>query len=196
MSTFTSRKPAFAVHIRYLKLKYNIFNIFFVIFKLSVFKIDKIVILWVYYTLPFSLYRHYWSIAFQSLLYLILLRIKDENLILEMRTSPKVLIQSNFKNFVSFVYSSSIFTCYISCYEKKNNSNFKTELAIVKFYDYKQGCEIYKMRKMVKKCDLIEIRTENKKLNMKYLSSTHFKHLFRRLNDLGLKEQWRNSLQV
>ena len=67
--------------------------------KFSVFKLTKIVILWVYYTIPygFSMFWHIWGITFQLLKLLCWLKITDEDSVLEMRIWSILLIKSDLK---------------------------------------------------------------------------------------------------
>ena len=55
--------------------------------KFAVLKLIEIVILWVYYTIPFgfSSFRHFWDIIFQLFNYFLWLKITDEGSIPEMR---------------------------------------------------------------------------------------------------------------
>ena len=77
--------------------------------KYSVFKLTKIVILWVYYTIPFgfSMFWHIWGITFQLLKLLCWLKITDEDSVLEMRIWSILLIKSDLKWLVevSFLYN-------------------------------------------------------------------------------------------
>ena len=61
------------------------------------FKLIEIVILWVYYTIPFglSLFRHFLVIACQLFIPYVRLRITDEGSVPEMRIWSILLIQSN-----------------------------------------------------------------------------------------------------
>ena len=62
-------------------------------------KLTEIVILWVYYTIPFglSLIRHFWGIFFNFLNYFGWLRITDEGSVPEMRIWSILLIKSALK---------------------------------------------------------------------------------------------------
>ena len=62
-------------------------------------KLTEIVILWVYYTIPFgfSLVWHFWGITFQLLNYFVWLRITDEGSIPEIRIRSILLIKSDLK---------------------------------------------------------------------------------------------------
>ena len=53
----------------------------------------EIVILWVYYTIPFgfSLIWHFWGITFQLLNYFVWLRITDEGSVPEMRIRAHIV---------------------------------------------------------------------------------------------------------
>ena len=57
----------------------------------------EIVILWVYYTIPFgySLFWHFWGITFQFRKYFVWLRITDEGLVAEMSIWSIFLIKSD-----------------------------------------------------------------------------------------------------
>ena len=67
--------------------------------KSSVIKLFEIVILWVYYTIPFgfSLFWHVWDISFQLLKLLLWLRTTDEGSVPEMRIWSILLIKSDLK---------------------------------------------------------------------------------------------------
>ena len=67
--------------------------------KLSVIKLFQIVILWVYYTIPFgfSLFWHVWDISFLLLKLLLWLRTTDEGSVPEMRIWSILLIKSDLK---------------------------------------------------------------------------------------------------
>ena len=67
--------------------------------KFYVLKLTEIVILWVYYTIPFgfSLIRHFLGISLQRLTYFVRLRITDEGSVPEMRIWSILLIKSDFK---------------------------------------------------------------------------------------------------
>ena len=62
-------------------------------------KLFEIVILWVYYTIPFgfSLFSHVWDITFQFLKLLLWLRTTDEGSVPEMRIWSILLIKSDLK---------------------------------------------------------------------------------------------------
>ena len=67
--------------------------------KFSVLKLTEIVILWVYYPIPFgfSSIRHFLGITFQRLTYFVWLRITDEGSVPEMRIWSILLIKSDLK---------------------------------------------------------------------------------------------------
>ena len=67
--------------------------------KFFVFKLIKIVILWVYYTIPFgfSLFWHFLVVTFQLFILHVLLRINDEGSVPEMRIWSISLIYSDLK---------------------------------------------------------------------------------------------------
>ena len=67
--------------------------------KFSVIKLIKIVILWVYYTIPvgFGFFGHFWDNTFQFLKLLFWLRITDEGSVPKMRIWSILLIQSDSK---------------------------------------------------------------------------------------------------
>ena len=62
--------------------------------KFSVWKLIEIVVLWVYYTIPFgfSLFKHFCALIFKVLNYFVWLRITDEGLVPEMRIWSILLI--------------------------------------------------------------------------------------------------------
>ena len=62
--------------------------------KFSVSKLIEIVILWVYYTIPFgfSLFRHFWVTILKFWIYFVWLRITDEGSLPEMRIWSILLI--------------------------------------------------------------------------------------------------------
>ena len=90
--------------------------------KFSVLKLIEIVILWVYYTIPFglSLFWYVWDISFQLLKIHLWLRITDEGSVPEMRIWSILLIKSDLKwcihlNRSLFLYSLAgilRLTCY------------------------------------------------------------------------------------
>ena len=67
--------------------------------KFSELKLFEIVILWVYYTVPFglSLFRYFWTSLFLFLNYFVWLRITDEGSVPEMRIWSILLIKSVLK---------------------------------------------------------------------------------------------------
>ena len=81
-------------------------------------KLFEIVILWVYYTIPFgfSLFWHVWDISFQHLIILFWLRITDEGSVPEMRIWSILLIQSDLKWCIHL--SRSLFL-YLECFNTK-----------------------------------------------------------------------------
>ena len=91
----------------------------------SVLKFLKIVILWVYYTIPFglSLFWHVWDISFQFLKIRFWLRITDEGSVPEMRIWSIFLIKSDLKWCIHlrslFLYSSRQIKWYTDSYMAK-----------------------------------------------------------------------------
>ena len=67
--------------------------------KFSALKLIDIIILWVYYTIPFGfrVVRHFWASLFNWLNYFVWLRITDEGSVPEMRIWPMLLIISDLK---------------------------------------------------------------------------------------------------
>ena len=83
--------------------------------KFSVLKLIEIVILWVYYTIPFgfSLFRHFWAITFNFWIIIVWLRITDEGSLPEMRILFILLIEFDLNWCIHlsrslFLYSSTL----------------------------------------------------------------------------------------
>ena len=78
-------------------------------------KLFEIVILWVYYTIPFgfSLIWHVWDISFKLLIILFWLRITDEGSVPEMRIWFILLIQSDLKRCIHLSRSLFLYFNYL-----------------------------------------------------------------------------------
>ena len=85
-------------------------------------KLIEIVILWVYYTIPFgfSVFRYFWGITFPLLNYFVWQRITDEGSVPEMRIWSILWIKSVLKWCIHL--SGSLFLyLYVSFWAKKKN---------------------------------------------------------------------------
>ena len=80
--------------------------------KFSVLKLIEIVILWVYYTIPFGfrLFWHFWASIFNFWIYFVWVRITDEGSVPEMRIWSILFIKSNLKWCIHL--SRSLFTYF------------------------------------------------------------------------------------